>query len=120
MKKDVLVLFKTHLDIGFTDFSKNIVNKYLTESIPKAIEVGYALKGTSTPFVWTLGSWMVNEALKNDKDGVVDKAIRDGIIVWHALPFTTHTELMSRKLFEESGKGSNRGGTSCIYERKNS
>ena len=26
-KKDVLVLFKTHLDIGFTDFSKNIVDK---------------------------------------------------------------------------------------------
>ena len=102
--KEVLVLFKTHLDIGFTDFSKNIVKKYLTESIPKAIKVGNALKGTDTPFVWTLGAWMVNEALKNDKDGTVDKAIRDGIIVWHALPFTTHTELMSPKLFEEGLK----------------
>ena len=102
--KEVLVLFKTHLDIGFTDFSKNVVKKYLTESIPKAIEVGNALKGTDTPFIWTVGAWMVNEALKNDKDGVVDKAIKDGIIAWHALPFTTHTELMSPKLFEEGLK----------------
>jgi len=108
MKKDVLVLFKTHLDMGFTNFSKNIVDKYIYESIPKAIEVGNALKNSSTPFVWTLGAWMVNEALKNDKDGSVDKAIRDGIIVWHALPFTTHTELMNKKLFEESLKISKR------------
>ena len=100
MKKDILVLFKTHLDIGFTDFSRNIVDKYIYESIPKAIEVGYELKDTDTPFVWTLGSWMVNEALKRDTNGIVDKAIKDGLIVWHALPFTTHTELMNRELFE--------------------
>ena len=100
MKKDVLVLFKTHLDIGFTDFSSNIVDKYIYRSIPKAIEVGYELKDTETPFVWTLGSWMVNEALKRDESGIVDKAIKDGLIVWHALPFTTHTELMNRELLE--------------------
>ena len=100
MNKDILVLFKTHLDIGFTDFSCNIVDKYIYKSIPKAIEVGYELKDTITPFIWTLGSWMVNEALKRDKSGIVDKAIRDGLIVWHALPFTTHTELMNRELLE--------------------
>ena len=70
--KDVLVLFKTHLDIGFTDFSKNIIDKYIYKSIPKAIEVGYALKGTKTEFVWTLGAWMVNEALKHDETGIVE------------------------------------------------
>ena len=100
MKKDVLVLFKTHLDIGFTDFAGNIVDKYINECIPKAIKVGYELKDTGTPFIWTLGSWMVKEALKRDKNGMVDKAIKDGLIVWHALPFTTHTELMNRELFE--------------------
>ena len=100
MKKDILVLFKTHLDVGFTDFAKNIVDQYVEESIPKAIRVGYELKGTDTPFVWTLGSWIVNEALKRDQSGTVDRAIKDGLIVWHALPFTTHTELMNRELFE--------------------
>jgi len=100
MKKEILIIFKTHLDIGFTDYSENIIKRYIEEYIPNAIRVGYELKGTSTPFVWTVGSWLVNEALKNDKDGTVEKAVRAGIINWHGLPFTTHTELMSKELFE--------------------
>ena len=99
-KKEVLVIFKTHLDIGFTDYSKTVVDKYLTEYIPNAIKVGNELKNTDTPFVWSLGSWMVYQALKNDKDNLVANAIKDGVLRWHALPFTSHTELMSKKLFD--------------------
>ena len=99
MKKDILLIFKTHLDIGFTDLSENILNKYLSEYIPNAIRVGYELKDTQTPFVWTVGSWLVWQALKHDTDGTVERAVRDGILRWHALPFTTHTELMDPTLF---------------------
>ena len=98
--KKVYLIFKTHLDIGFTDYAEEIVKQYLTNFIPGAIKVGYELKDTDTPFIWTVGSWMVNEALKYDTDGTVEKAIKDGIISWHGLPFTTHTETMSPKLFE--------------------
>ena len=98
--KEVLILFKTHLDVGFTDYSENIIEKYLNVYIPNAIKVGYELKDTSTPFIWTVGSWLINEALKKDADGSVEKAVRDGILSWHALPFTTHTELMNTELFE--------------------
>ena len=100
MAKEVLIIFKTHLDIGYTDYAKNVIGKYLNEYIPNAIRVGNELKGTDTPFVWTVGSWLVNEALKYDKDRAVENAIKEGIINWHALPFTTHTELMSKELFE--------------------
>lgn len=100
MIKQVLVIFKTHLDIGFTDLAENILNKYLNEYIPNAIRVGNELKGTKNPFIWTVGSWLVWQALMHDKDGQVEKAIRDGILRWHALPFTTHTELMDPTLFE--------------------
>ena len=100
MVKTVYVIFKTHLDIGYTDLAKNIVRKYVESYIPKAIKIGYELKETDTPFIWTVGSWLVWEALKGDKDGAVDKAIKDGLIAWHALPFTSHTEIMSAKLFE--------------------
>lgn len=100
MEKEVLILFKTHLDIGFTDYAENIVSKYMDEYIPAAIKVANVLADTETPFVWTVGSWLIWEALKNDKDGSVEKAIKDGTLAWHALPFTTHTELMSRELFE--------------------
>lgn len=100
LEKEVLIIFKTHLDIGYTDYAENIVGKYLNNYIPNAIKVGYELKATDTQFIWTVGSWLINEALKYDSDGTVEKAIKDGILNWHALPFTTHTELMSKELFE--------------------
>lgn len=100
MKKDILIIFKTHLDIGFTDYSKNVIKRYIDEYIPNAIKIGYKLINTNTPFIWTVGSWMIWEALKHDKHGYVEKAIKDGILNWHALPFTTHTELMNSELFE--------------------
>lgn len=99
MIKEVLLVFKTHLDIGFTDFAANIKEKYIKEYIPAAIDLGYALKGTDTPFVWTVGSWLIYEALKTD-DGRLEKAIRDNIITWHGMPFTVHSEAMSEKLFD--------------------
>ena len=117
MKKEVLIVFKTHLDIGFTDLAENVKKKYIHEYIPNAIKVGYELKGSATPFIWTVGSWLIWEALKED-DGTLDNAIRDGIIRWHALPFTTHTELMSGKLFEYglsiSGQLDKRYGTNTV------
>ena len=99
-KKRVLVLFKTHLDVGFTDLAGSITERYLSVYLPNAIRVGNELKNTDTPFIWTVGSWLVWRALQRDADGSVERAIRDGILRWHALPFTTHTELMSPKLFE--------------------
>ncbi len=98
--KEVLVLFKTHLDVGFTDYSKNIIDNYVNVFIPNAIKVGYELKESATPFIWTVGSWMIWKALKEDKTGKVEQAIRDGILNWHGLPFTTHTELLTPELFE--------------------
>lgn len=100
IKKTILMIFKTHLDIGFTDFAENVIDNYLNSYIPNAIRVGYELKDTDTPFKWSVGSWMINRALKNDSSGIVDRAIRDGILNWHGLPFTSHTELMSPELFE--------------------
>lgn len=97
--KDVLVIFKTHLDVGFTGYSADVVDRYLKEYIPGAIRVGYELRGSDTPFVWTVGSWLIHRALEEDTDGLVEQAIRDGILNWHALPFTTHTELMNAPLF---------------------
>ena len=101
--KKVYLIFKTHLDIGFTDYAQNVKEKYLTQYIPNAIATARQLQGTDTPFVWTVGSWLIREALNRD-DGAVEQAIRDGLIRWHALPFTTHTEFMTPELFEEGLK----------------
>ena len=100
MVKKVYIIFKTHLDMGFTDYSENIVKRYLEEYIPNAIKTAYAQKDTDYKYIWTTGSWLVWEALKYDRDGVVEKAINDGLLKWHGLPYTGHTEYMNRELFE--------------------
>ncbi len=100
MEKTLLIIFKTHLDIGFTDYSEEVVKNYLDSFIPNAIRVGNELRDTDTPFIWTVGSFLIDRALKNDSDGSVERAVRDGILNWHALPYTSHTELMNETLFE--------------------
>src|SRR5205814_5985338 len=61
----VHLIFKTHLDIGFTDFAANVVANYFSHYIPKAIEVARTLReeGCAERFVWTTGSWLIYEYL---------------------------------------------------------
>lgn len=101
----VHVVFKTHLDIGFTDLSENVVQKYVQEFIPKAIATARELEREEgdASFLWTTGSWLIYEYLRQasvEDKKVMEEAIADGLIAWHGLPFTTHTELMDKKLFQ--------------------
>ena len=94
--KKVIVVSKTHLDLGFTDYAENIKQKYIHSFIPDAIDLAEKVNTADKKyFVWTTGSWILKEALKNpqQKDKLT-KAINDGNIVPHAMPFTTHTELL--------------------------
>lgn len=101
--KKVLVIFKTHLDIGFTDFSKNVVDRYMNEFIPNSVKTARELResGSDARLVWTTGSWLIHEYLRTHSDQAeeVRNGIKNGDVCWHALPFTTHTELMSKDLF---------------------
>ena len=94
--KKVIVVSKTHLDLGFTDYAENIRQKYIDTFIPEAIDLA---EKVNTPdkkyFVWTTGSWIIKEGLRDEKGRAkLEKALRDGNIVPHAMPFTTHTELL--------------------------
>ncbi len=94
--KKVIVVSKTHLDLGFTDYAKNIKQKYIDSFIPDAIDLANKVNTENKKyFVWTTGSWIIKEALKdpNQKDKLT-KALEKGNIVPHALPFTIHTELL--------------------------
>ena len=50
---EILVLFKTHLDVGFTDFAANVVRRYNEQYIPRAIQVGRELLELGVEEVWT-------------------------------------------------------------------
>lgn len=102
--KKVIVVSKTHLDLGFTDYAENIRRKYLEEFIPGAIELAKTVNTAERKnFVWTTGSWIIKEALEqsdeNRKRELV-RAIKDGDIVAHGLPFTLHSELFDKDTFD--------------------
>ena len=103
--KTVHVIFKTHLDIGYTDLGKNVIKCYMEDFIPQAMELSeqLACEEGNVNFVWTTGSWLINEFLQtaSQENRVrMEEAIREGRMVWHGLPFTTHTEIMDASLFE--------------------
>ena len=103
MVKRVHVVFKTHLDIGFTDLAENTVNRYMHQFIPHAIETARLLRERrgKERLVWTTGSWLIDMYLKRSEREALTQflsALERGDIVWHSLPFTTHTELMDKSL----------------------
>ncbi|MBP1043478.1 DUF5054 domain-containing protein [Vagococcus sp. BWB3-3] len=102
MTKTLHVVFKTHLDIGFTDLAKEVVKQYLTDFIPRALQIG---EEVPDQFVWTTGSWLIHFYLNHPEVAEADKermaaAIKRGTIKWHGLPVTFHSELMDQRLFE--------------------
>lgn len=105
MTKHIHLIFKTHLDIGFTDHAARVRTQYHEQFIPQAIATGehfYAENPKAPAFIWTTGAWLIWDHLNSQSPERVqrlERAIERGLITWHALPFTTHTELMSPELF---------------------
>lgn len=101
----VHVVFKTHLDVGFTDYAHKVVERYFSQFIPASLQLAEQLRQQDSPerFRWTVGSWLVYEYLERAKPqerARMENAIEAGDIKWHALPVTTHTELIDASLFE--------------------
>ena len=96
----IIVIFKTHLDLGFTNFAGTVKERYMKEYIPNAMRTAREMRGEKERFIWTTGSWLIEQYLEEGEHPEwMEDAIRHGEIRWHALPFTTHTELMNRELF---------------------
>lgn len=99
--KKIYVLFKTHLDIGFTDMAQNVTENYLKNFLPNAMKVAGQMRGEKERFIWTTGSWLIWKYLEESQTPeLLEDAVRHGEVRWHGLPFTTHTECMNRDLFE--------------------
>ena len=102
--KKVYVVSKTHLDLGFTDYAENIRRKYIDEFIPSAVSLAEKVNTSSSKsFIWTTGSWIIKEALNGsdkEKREKLRKALKNGNIVPHAMPFTTHSELFDEETFD--------------------
>lgn len=101
--KKVHLLFKTHLDIGFTDYAANVIDKYFNHYLPSALELAKnsRVNNNKNRFVWTTGSWLIYEYLEQANSiqrKTMEQAIEADDVIWHGLPFTIHTGLMSKSM----------------------
>jgi alpha-mannosidase len=95
--ENVIVVFKTHFDIGYTDLAGSVVNKYKTSMIEGALKVIDRTRSLPADqhFTWTLPAWPMQQILSGGtpevKDRVVE-ALKSKYLAVHALPFTIETE----------------------------
>jgi len=103
--EEIILVFKTHFDIGYTDMAAKVNERYQTSMIDRAL--GVVDDSRDLPeerkFVWTIPGWPMSKILE-DWDGQTLRrkqrlmaAFREGRFVIHGLPFTTHTETLSEE-----------------------
>ena len=101
--REIIVVFKTHFDLGYTDLAQTVWETYKERYIPAAMDRAEALRDAKDRFIWTTGSWLIDTYLREGTPAErarMERAIAHGDITWHGLPVTTHTELMDAELFE--------------------
>ncbi|MFA6126713.1 MAG: hypothetical protein WC699_05370 [Bacteroidales bacterium] len=96
--EEVILVWKTHNDIGYTHPVPEVLNYYRNGMMDGALKLINDTLSTpkSERFVWVLPAWVM-EVILDDKQTPerrvqIEKAIRDGRIVWHALPYTFESE----------------------------
>jgi len=99
----VHLVAKAHLDLGFTGLAAEVTDRYVDDFFPRAIAMAAELRASRSAerLVWTTGSWVLHHALgagSPTQRNAVAVAVRRGDLAWHALPLTTHTELMDADL----------------------
>ncbi len=100
----VLVIFKTHLDIGFTDRVGKVIETYFDRFIPAVLSLSEQIESEHRQdrYIWTTGAWLIYRYLETASPANrrrMERAIQAGDFVWHGLPFSTHTELIDQSLY---------------------
>ncbi|MEZ2336354.1 hypothetical protein AB6735_12010 [Mucilaginibacter sp. RCC_168] len=94
----VIIVYKTHFDLGYSGTVQQVVHDYRTSMADMVIEA--IDKNINQPkdkqFVWTLSGWPMKQILWDGQAAgrkkKIEKAISDGNIAIHALPFSMHAE----------------------------
>jgi hypothetical protein len=96
--EEVILVWKTHNDIGYTHPVPEVLNYYRTGMMDGALKLIEDTVGVPKEerFVWVLPAWVM-EVILDDKQtperrARIERAIRSGRIVWHALPYTFESE----------------------------
>ena len=92
--KKVILVFKTHFDIGFTKLSREVLDDYAGEMLDRVAETCDATRDMGAlNYVWTMPAWPL-KTMRDRADEAhakkVDELIARNQLAWHALPYTSH------------------------------
>jgi len=96
--ENVIIVYKTHFDIGYSSTVHDVVHEYRTEMADRVLEAieKNGRQPKEKQFVWTLSGWPMKQILwpgqTPERREKIEQAIRSGNLAVHAYPFTTHTE----------------------------
>ncbi|QNI30133.1 hypothetical protein H7849_13105 [Alloacidobacterium dinghuense] len=98
----IIVVCKTHFDIGYSDRVADVLTFYRTTMIDSALDL--IDKSTVLPpeeqFIWTCPGWVFDRVVEDwpgqttERRQRLDRAVKAGRLVAHALPFSIESELM--------------------------
>ena len=70
MKKKVIMAFKTHFDIGFTDLSEEIIKKYAGKMLDEVLATCEATSDMGRlKYIWTMPAWPLAVSLAGNEPG---------------------------------------------------
>jgi hypothetical protein len=95
--KEIILVFKTHFDIGYTDYAEAVVQKYSTTMMQHALAIVEKNKilPPEKQFVWTVSGWPMEQMLQRSEPAIKSKvaqSLKEGRFAVHALPFSMETE----------------------------
>src|SRR5688572_10448839 len=120
--RKVVVVFKTHFDLGFTGLPDEVMADYTGRMFSQVRKViaATAADPDGLAYNWTLPAWPLKQllhdpSLPEDTRSAARKLVEQGDLSWHVWPFTTHTAFcgleelvrglhISRSLSEEFGR----------------
>ncbi|MDH7461721.1 glycoside hydrolase family 38 C-terminal domain-containing protein [Chitinophagaceae bacterium 26-R-25] len=100
--KEIIVVFKTHFDLGYTHRVKDLLQYYRTDMIDKALNIMDETKKLppQQQFAWTAPGWVMAKVLEDwpgqtpERRSRLEQAFTSGRFVTHAAPFTVQSQIM--------------------------
>ena len=98
--KEVIVVCKTHFDLGYTHRIKDLIPHYRTRMIDQAMDIMDQCKDLppDQQFAWTAPGWVMAKVLEDwpgqspERKRRLDTYLADGKFRIHALPFTLESD----------------------------
>lgn len=100
--EQIIVVCKTHFDIGYSDRVAEVLKYYRTTMMDRALDLIDRSKELppEQQFIWTCPGWVFDRIVEDwpgqtaERRQRLDRAVKAGRVVAHALPFSIEAELL--------------------------